>query len=233
MGEEWRLGRGANMRVQMKHWPVLFYKSKYADRMTIGKKEIIDTAHYESLRRFYRDWLRPELMAVVAVGDFDKTQIYNLVKENFAPLTNRRPARERLEYKLPDNAETLVSIATDKELPRSTVSVFFKRDEDNEKVVSDYRRTMVHILYDQMLNSRLSERLQKPNPPFISARYRERKIYRRQASIHAGCSCERGQHFIRIECSCCGSISREAIRLYADGIGSHKERNAALDGNNV
>ncbi|HVN47966.1 MAG TPA: insulinase family protein, partial [Bacteroidota bacterium] len=155
--------------VQMKHWPFLFYQSKYADRMTIGKKEIIDTAHYESLRRFYRDWYRPELMAVIAVGDFDKTKIFDLIKEDFAPLTNRRPARARLNYKLPDHSETLVSVATDKELPRSTVSIFFKRDEDQEKTVRDYRRTMIYALYDQMLNQRLSERLQKSNPPFINA----------------------------------------------------------------
>jgi len=169
VGEEWRLGLGAGMRIQMKHWPSLFYKSKYALRMTIGKKEVIDTASYETLRRFYRDWYRPELMAVIAVGDFDKTRIYNLIKEDFAPLINRRPARERLTYTLPDHSEPLVSIATDQELPRSSVTVFFKRDEEKEKTAGDYRRTIVQTLYDQMLNERYDERLQKANPPFISA----------------------------------------------------------------
>ncbi len=139
--------------------------------MTIGKKEIIDTASYETLRRFYRDWYRPELMAVIAVGDFDKARMYNLIQKDFAPLANRRPARERLTYTLPDHSETLVSIATDKELPRSSVTVFFKRTEEEEKTVGDYRRTIVQTLYDQMLNERLDERLQKANPPFISARY--------------------------------------------------------------
>ncbi len=108
-------------------------------------------------------------MAVIAVGDFDKTQIYNLMKEDFAPLVNRRPARERLIYTLPDHTEPLVSIATDKELPRSSVTVFFKRDEEKEKTVKDYRRTIVQTLYDQMLNERLDERLQKADPPFIDA----------------------------------------------------------------
>ena len=169
VGEEWRLGLGAGMRIQMKHWPALFYKSKYAERMTIGKKEIIDTASYETLRRFYRDWYRPELMAVIAVGDFDKTRIYNLMKEDFATLVNRRPARERLIYTLPDHTETLVSIASDKELTRSSVTVFFKRAEEKEKTAGDYRRTIVQTLYDQMLNARLDERLQKTNPPFINA----------------------------------------------------------------
>jgi zinc protease len=176
VGEEWRLRLGAGERIQRKHASILYYKSRYAERETIGKKEIIDTASYETLRRFYRDWYRPELMAVIAVGDFDKTQIYNLIKEDFASLTNRRPARERVDYKLPDHVESLVSIATDKELPGSSVRVFFKRDEDKEKMVGDYRRTMVHALYDQMLNARLGERLQKPNPPFVNAGTRNQRF---------------------------------------------------------
>ena len=69
--EEWRLHQGAESRVRDKQFPVLFKDSRYADRLTIGDPEIIESASYDTVRRFYRDWYRPDLMAVIAVGDFD------------------------------------------------------------------------------------------------------------------------------------------------------------------
>jgi zinc protease len=69
--EEWRLGRGARARIFDKQAPVIFHDSRYAERLPIGQKEILESAPHDALRRFYRDWYRPDLMAVVAVGDFD------------------------------------------------------------------------------------------------------------------------------------------------------------------
>jgi zinc protease len=165
--EEWRLGRGAFERISNKHNPVVFYNSQYAKRLPIGKKEILEHCSYETLKQFYRDWYRPDLMAVAAVGDFDKTAIEKLIKEHFAPLKNPPAERERTQYKLPDHQQTLVSVATDAELPYTTVNVYFKRTKDEEKTAGDYRRTIVGGLYDGMLNARLQELLQKPNPPFV------------------------------------------------------------------
>jgi zinc protease len=168
--EEWRLGRGAFMRIQNKHNPIMFYKSKYAERLPIGKKEVLDTCAYDAIKRFYRDWYRPELMAVVAVGDFDPKEIEELIKKNFSALTNPPQSRKRTEFTLPDHTESLVSIATDKELPYTIVQVAFKRTIEDETKVRDYRKRIVSQIYDGMLNARLSERLQQPNPPFVMAR---------------------------------------------------------------
>lgn len=165
--EEWRLGRGASMRVLDKHLPKLLYNSQYAKRFVIGKKEILESAPYETVRRFYRDWYRPELMAVVAVGDFDKTAMEKLIKDHFSKLTNKKPARERTKYMLPDHPETLVTIATDKELPAAMAEVYFKRAAHVETTAGDYRQSVIGQLYDGMFNKRLQERLQRPNPPFI------------------------------------------------------------------
>ena len=92
--EEWRLGRGAAERIQNKHNPIIFFNSKYAVRLPIGKKEVIDTCSHATLRRFYQTWYRPDLMAFIAVGDIDKAQIEALIKEHFSALTN--PANERV-----------------------------------------------------------------------------------------------------------------------------------------
>ena len=165
--EEWRLGRGANERISNKHNPIIFYHSRYADRLPIGKKEVLDTCSHDAIRRFYRDWYRPNLMAVVAVGDFDPDMIKSLIEKDFSGLKNTASQRARTEYALPDHKETLVSVATDPELTYTNVSVFFKRAEEEERVAADYRRSIIGQLYDGMLNERISERLQQPNPPFI------------------------------------------------------------------
>ena len=125
--EEWRLGRGAFQRVMNKHYPVLFHDSRYAKRLPIGEKDILEHCSYETLRSFYRDWYRPDLMAVVAVGDFDKKMIQSMITKHFKKLTNRKPERPRTIYTIPDNDQTTVSVATDKELPVSIAYVFYTR----------------------------------------------------------------------------------------------------------
>ena len=167
--EEWRLGRGAYMRVLDKHIPKLFYNSQYAKRFVIGKKEVLENAPYETLRRFYRDWYRPELMAVVAVGDFDKAVMEGLIREHFSKLTSKKPARERTKYTLPDHTQPLASVATDKELPNAMAQVYFKRDAKEQRTAGDYRTSILNQIYDGMFNNRLRERMQQPNPPFIFA----------------------------------------------------------------
>jgi zinc protease len=164
--EEWRLGKGAFERIQNKHNPVLFYKSQYAVRLPIGKKEILESSKYETLRRFYRDWYRPELMAVVAVGDFDRTAVETLVKQHFTNLTNPSSPRTRTKYTLPDHSETLASIATDAELPIGQLNVVFKRALEDERTTRGYRNSLLAAVYDGMLNARLQERVQQANPPF-------------------------------------------------------------------
>ncbi|MGD0592035.1 MAG: insulinase family protein [Bacteroidota bacterium] len=167
--EEWRLRRGAENRVAMKHIPIELYKSHYADRIPIGKKEILESCPHDALRKFYRDWYRPDLMAVFAVGDFDKKEIETLIKEHFSDLKNPQKERERNTYPVPDHKETLVSIVTDPELTRTSVEILFKRDIHDIHTAAEYRDLIIGGLYDAMLNDRLSELLQRSNPPFIYA----------------------------------------------------------------
>ncbi len=165
--EEWRLGRGAMRRVMDKHYPVMFDNSQYAKRLPIGKKETIESFHYDVLKRYYKDWFRPDLMAVVAIGDFDKSKIESLIRDNFGGLTNPKSERPRQEYELASHKATNVSIATDAELPYTILQIVFKRPAEQEETAGEYRSNIVRQIYDAMFNARLQERLQKPNPPFI------------------------------------------------------------------
>jgi zinc protease len=167
--EEWRLGQGAEERVANKQYPIIFYKSKYANRLPIGKREVFEAYPEKPSKRFYADWYRPNLMAVVAVGDFDEAQVVEKIKKHFGHLTNPAKPRTRTLEKLPDHTETLVSVESDSELAQSAITIFFKRAITPEKTVADYRKMIVSNLYDGMLNNRLQERLQKPNPPFSFA----------------------------------------------------------------
>lgn len=167
--EEWRLGRGANKRMYDKQVPVLLKDSRYAVRNTIGKKEILESVPHARLMQFYKDWYRPELMSVVAVGDFDKHKIEQLVKQQFSAIPVRSKGRERIVYPVPDHAETLFTIVADSEATNSEVGVYFKRAVEKEKSVGDFRRNLVGTLYHSMLNMRLYEIGQQPDPPFLNA----------------------------------------------------------------
>ncbi len=81
--EEWRLGRGAEMRMLDEQLPGILKDSRYADRLPIGKVEVIENFDHESLKRFYDDWYRPDLMALIAVGDFDAGKILDLIGQIF------------------------------------------------------------------------------------------------------------------------------------------------------
>ena len=116
--EEWRLGRGAGKRLFDKHAKVLFSGSRYAERTAIGLPEIIEAAKPDALTRFYRDWYRPELMAVIAVGDFDGPQLETEIKARFGDLKNPEKARARPRGGVPPATGTRVSIETDKEQTR-------------------------------------------------------------------------------------------------------------------
>ncbi|UCD36642.1 MAG: insulinase family protein [Fidelibacterota bacterium] len=166
--EEWRLGRGANMRLLDKQLPVLFKGSKYAVRLPIGKKEIIEASSYETLRRYYREWYRPDLMAVVAVGDFDKDWIFGLIEKHFAAIPEADDPRPREVFPVPDHDEALFAIATDPEASFTSVSLYFKSDLVPEASIGDYRHILIRDIYNQMLNNRLSELAQQSDPPFLA-----------------------------------------------------------------
>jgi len=167
--EEWRLGQGADARIRDRQIPVLLKGSRYAERLPDGKKEVIETFSYDTLKRFYRTWYRPNLMAVVAVGDFDRARIEDLIKKRFAALTNPPGAPARPDYPVPDHDGTLFSIVPDKEAQQSIVSVYHKLPAAEQSTVGAYRRMLVERLFNDMINDRLTEILQKPNPPFLGA----------------------------------------------------------------
>ncbi len=167
--EEWRLGQGADARIRDKQIPILLQGSRYAERLPDGKKEVIETFAYDTLKRFYRTWYRPDLMAVIAVGDFDRARIEDIIKKHFGPVPMPANPVPRPEYPVPDHDGTLFAIAADKEASQSIVAVYHKLPAADQSMVGSYRRMLVERLFNDMLNSRLTEIAQKPDPPFLGA----------------------------------------------------------------
>lgn len=167
--EEWRLGLGAQDRMMKKYLPIILKGSRYAKRLPIGKMPVIDTAHYETIRRFYHDWYRPDLMAVVVVGDIKVPQIEKMIKDHFSKLKNPKNEKARVIYGVPDNKAPIVAIATDPEATTNQVVIFYKHPKTVDKTVNGYRKNLMAQLYDGMINSRLNEIAQSPSAPFMFA----------------------------------------------------------------
>jgi zinc protease len=167
--EEWRLGRGAGTRMMDQQFPVLLQSSRYAERLPIGTKEILESFPHDRLRKFYADWYRPDLMAVVAVGDFSAPAVEALVKKHFAPVAKPASPRPRPTYEVPDHPGTLFAIATDAEAPGSSVSVYSKMALRDPTSIGAYRQQIVENMFAGMLSARFEEMAQKPDAPFMGA----------------------------------------------------------------
>ena len=166
---EWRTRLSPEQRMQKIYFPIMYHNSRYAERLPIGKPEIIETVDYETVKRFYHDWYRPDLMAVAIVGDFDLDWMEKEVKSRFSKLTNPPHERKREIFKVPKHKETLISVVSDKEASFTNVRLMYKHDHIPVKKLADYRGQLVRSLYNRMLNARLGELGQSADPPFTFA----------------------------------------------------------------
>ncbi|MFH0843190.1 MAG: insulinase family protein [Bacteroidota bacterium] len=167
--EEWRLGLGAEDRMLQKYLPVLLKGSRYAERWPIGKVEVIQSFPYDTLRSFYKTWYRPDLMAVVVVGDIDTKLAEDKIREHFGRIVPPANPEKRVEYPVPDNTDPLISVVTDKEASGFTIQVMFKQAKTESITYNDYRNSQMQSLFTGMLNNRFMELTQKPDAPFMMA----------------------------------------------------------------
>ncbi len=166
--EEWRLGRGADARLRDKFFPVILKGSQYAKRLPIGTKESIEKSPYSELTKFYKDWYRPDLQAVIVVGDIDIAATEKMIKDHFGKIPAAKTPKPRTKFGVPAFPETRTSILTDAEQPYNVVQVYYLRPEIKaSKTEKEYRASLVRNLFNQMISSRLEEIAQKPEAPFL------------------------------------------------------------------
>jgi zinc protease len=166
--EEARLGRGANDRMDKKLYPLLYNGSRYAERLPIGKIDIIRHASYDTIKRFYKDWYRPDLMAVVVVGDVEPEQAEQMVKTHFAKLKNPKPERPRNYVTIPARTKSTAIVITDKEATKNEQLIQYSIEPDKPEItIFDYRQSIIKNLSAAILNQRLQYLTQQAEPPFI------------------------------------------------------------------
>ncbi|MFT4061255.1 MAG: insulinase family protein [Edaphocola sp.] len=168
--EESRLGKGADDRMMKKYLPKLLAGSRYSERLPIGKDDILKTFKPEVIRSFYKDWYRPDLMAVAVVGDITVPEAEALIKKHFGVLKNPTNERARTLYEVPAYTNASAMVLTDKEATNYQFQLFFPaRKVKKEVTVGDYRTEIIKSLFTQILNRRFQELTQSANPPFAFA----------------------------------------------------------------
>lgn len=172
--EEWRNRRtGMAMQRMMENvMPKIYKGSKYEDCLPIGNMDIVNNFPYQDLRDYYQKWYRPDLQAIVVVGDFDVDMMERKIQKLFGKIKAHKNPAERIYYPVNDNDKMIVAIEKDKEQPIILGHLYMKSEAtpDSEKNSVKYQREdYINGLITYMLNGRLSEKKQVANPPFMSA----------------------------------------------------------------
>jgi len=166
--EEERLGKGADDRMFRVTYPKMFEGSKYAARLPIGKPDIIKSFKQDVIKRFYTDWYRPDLMAVVVVGDLDPLEAERLIRQHFEKLKNPMNPRERTLVSVPPRLKSEGLVVTDPEATNHVVEIYYSyKPSKDEITLQDYREYLVKVLFRSMLGQRMQELTQKAEPPFL------------------------------------------------------------------
>jgi zinc protease len=166
--EESRIGKGANDRMNKVIFPKLFEGSKYAYRLPIGKENILKGFKPETIKRFYKDWYRPDLMAVIVVGDIDIAEGEKMIKAHFEKLKNPANEKSRLPAEVPSRKISEGLVVTDKEAQNHVLQIYYSyKKHKPETVIGDYRDNMVRNLFSIMISGRMQELSQSANPPFL------------------------------------------------------------------
>ncbi|OKS88747.1 M16 family metallopeptidase [Mucilaginibacter polytrichastri] len=165
--EEERLGKGARDRITRQTFPVLLNHARYADRLPIGLDAVLTGFKPAVIKRFHHDWYRPDLQALIIVGDIDVNEAEKLVKAKFADLKNPANERPRTPYTIPLTGKIQFLAVTDKEQPDVSLDVIMKHEAPALKTEQDYLNSIKSNLLNNLIDTRRNAQLARlPNPAF-------------------------------------------------------------------
>ncbi|RYZ56139.1 MAG: insulinase family protein [Sphingobacteriales bacterium] len=165
--EESRMGKGADDRMMMKYLPKLMMGSRYANRLPIGKDEILKNFKHDVVRRFYNDWYRPDMQAVAIAGDIDSATAMKYILKHFAGLKNPAKPRERTMFEVPARQKPDAVVLTDKEATNYQLQIIYPAQKGKaDKTLGDYRQSLMQQMVTSIINRRLSDLAKGSNPPF-------------------------------------------------------------------
>jgi len=167
--EEWRRRLGPGQRLSDLTRPLVYGDSRYTTRLPIGTGESLETFEADAARRFYADWYRPDLMAVIAVGDFESDEVIAQIESTFGALANPEEPRPRDIDRISNHAETRYGLFEDPEITRTTLQLLVHQDMPQDETYGDYRQTLLHQLVNSVLNERMADLARQPDAPFLGA----------------------------------------------------------------
>lgn len=170
--EEWRTGQGPERRMFRKSNELKYAGSQYAKRDVLGDTAVINNFSYQALRDFYHKWYRPDLQAIIVVGDIDADQIEAKIKTLFGDIPRMPNAGERPVSELKGNDEPIIAVITDKEGRFTTIRFDYMKDvlpEEIKKTIAGYSVYVVNSLISNMINNRFEEIIQQADAPFVNA----------------------------------------------------------------
>jgi len=168
--EEWRTRQSGGMRILTQSLPTMFNNAKYAERMPIGKMDIVENFKYKALRDFYHDWYRTDLQAIAVVGDIDVADIEKQIKAKFAKIPAVKNPKERINVAIPENKEMLYALVMDEEVSTAAISMSINHPKSlADKKVGDLRNSLLNGMVTRMISNRLRELSQNPEAKFLGA----------------------------------------------------------------
>ncbi|ANQ52878.2 insulinase family protein (plasmid) [Flammeovirga sp. MY04] len=169
--EEWRTTTGLNDRMRQEMYPLLYFNSRYKDRLPIGLMDevVLKEGNEEALRRFYKDWYRPNLATLLVVGDVDVVEIEQRIKDTFETINNPVKTKERVYYGVNNHDNTLIKRINDKEITSTTIRIINKIPKRKEQTLNAFKIKVANILYTYMINERLEEKSNIKDAPFMFA----------------------------------------------------------------
>ena len=167
--EEWRQSLGKQQRLGDELKKISFKNSQFASRSPIGEMEIIKNFDYKTAIRYYDDWYRPDLMAVVAVGDFDELSIERMIKKYFSEIKAKNSERIQPSTQIPDYGETIYLIQEDTEQEDIEFTVLSKNKSIKLETLGDLREEIIKSICSRVIQKRLSSLLIEENTPVIDA----------------------------------------------------------------
>ncbi|KAA2238982.1 insulinase family protein [Chitinophaga agrisoli] len=168
--EEERLGKSAMERMSRQTYPVMLNHSRYAERLPIGIDSILQHFQRPAIKRFLDDWYRPDLQALIVVGDIDVAQIERMIKTQFGSLRQPKHPRLRPRYEIPLAGTNQFLVVTDKEADATQLQLIIKHKAAPLRTEADYLASLQRSLFNQLLNRRrYMESSQERNPAYVSA----------------------------------------------------------------
>jgi zinc protease len=166
--EEKRLRKGAGDRMRQIYFPILANHSLYADRLPIGVDTVLNNFTPATLKRFYQDWYRPDLQALIVVGDINVKEIEKSIKAKFGDLKNPVKEKPRRLYTVSLTGKNNFISVTDKENTATSVEILIKHAEEKVRTTAEYRNLIIRSLFNDMLSDRYDEVTRQADPPYIS-----------------------------------------------------------------